>query len=187
MKTNCKKLGLLPIVAMMMAASTFAVWAADKNENAGSFSSSDYKLVKNAACDGMMEVKLGNIAASNSKNNAVQQFGLRMVNDHGKAGQQLAQIASNKGATLPSDVTAHQQREIDKMAKLSGRDFDKDYISAMVRDHKSAERLFKKGSEEAEDPDLRAWFANTLPTIQEHLRMAQDLDRTVKNELSMNK
>jgi len=160
--------------------------AADVNDNPGQFSSSDYKFAKEAARGGMFEVNLGNMAAANSKNTAVQQFGQHMVADHGKAGHDLEQIASRKGASLPSQLTTRQQREVDHLAKLSGPEFDRAYTSLMVKAHKADEKAFKKESEEAQDPDLKNFAATTLTMVQEHLKMAQDLEGSVKNELSSN-
>ena len=134
----------------------------------------------------MLEVNLGHMAADNSHNPAVQQFGQRMVADHGKAGQNLQQIAATKGASLPAQLTAKQQKEVDRLAQLSGPDFDKAYIGMMVKCHKADEKLFKRASEDAQDPDLKAFAASTLAIVQEHLKMAEDLENTVKHQLSMN-
>lgn len=172
------------LAAQFMTVSAFA--ADSETDNRGQLSSSDYKFAKEAATGGMFEVQAGNVAASNSGNSAVQQFGQRMVNDHGKAGQQLAQIAAQKGATLPTTITTKQQKELDKLSKLKGTHFDKDYMAEMVKAHKADEKLFKRASEDIKDPDLKAWATTTLSMVQNHLKMAEDLDATVKHELSMN-
>ncbi len=163
-----------------------SAYAADNGESRGQLSSSDYKFAKEAAMGGMFEVNLGNMAGSNSRNPAVQQFGQHMVKDHGDAGQKLQQIATAKGATLPTELTSKQQHEIDRLSKLSGTEFDKAYVSLMVKAHKTDERLFKKGSADIQDADLKNFFATTLPTIQEHLRMAEDLENNVKNAVTVN-
>jgi putative membrane protein len=184
MKTNLKQLLALPLAVLMTQFAT-AVYAADANDNPGQLTASDYKFAKEAARGGMFEVNLGNVAQSNSKNTAVQQFGQQMVTDHGKAGQELEAIASRKGATLPAELTSHQQKEIDKLSKLTGPEFDKEYVSLMVKAHKMDERAFKKASEDVQDGDLKAFAANTLTVVQNHLKMAEDLEQTTKNEVSV--
>jgi len=82
-----------------------------------------------------MEVTLGKVAAGKSVNPAVRQFGQRMVTDHGKAGEDLAKIASGKGASLPSEPTAAHQKETERLAKLSGPEFDKAYSKVSVNDN----------------------------------------------------
>ena len=189
MKTNYHiRSRVLPCLALIMAqVAVVSSYAADTEDNRGSLSASDYKFAREAACGGMLEVNLGNIAAANSSNTAVQQFGQHMVKDHGKAGQDLAQIATQKGATLPSQLTTRQQKEVDRLTKLSGPEFDKAYTSLMVKAHKADEKAFKKASEDAQDGDIKAFAANTLTMVQDHLKMAEDLENSVKHELSMNR
>jgi putative membrane protein len=172
---------------MLVAQVAFvSAYAADANDNPGQLSSSDYKFAREAARGGMFEVNLGNVAIANSKNTEVQQFGQQMVKDHGAAGQKLQGIASQKGATLPTQLTEKQQKEVDKLTKLSGPEFDKAYLSCMIRAHKADERAFKKASEDIQDPDLKAFAADTLNIVRDHLKMAEDLDVSVKKELSVN-
>ena len=188
MKTNHLKLRVLPCLALLVAQVGFmSAYAADPNDNPGQLSSSDYKFARAFAQGGMFEVNLGNVAAANSKNTAVQQFGQQMVKDHGAAGQKLQAIATQKGATLPTQLTTHQQKEVDRLSKLSGPDFDKAYMSCMVKAHKVDEKAFKKGSEDIQDADLKAFAADTLGIVQSHLKMAEDLDTSIKKELSLNK
>lgn len=179
---------VLPCLAMIVTQMALvSAYAADTEENRGQISAADYKFVKAAACGGMLEVNLGNVAAANSRNPAVQQFGERMAKEHSKAGQDLAQIVSRKGGALPTELTGKQQKEVDRLSKLSGREFDKAYVSFMVKCHKMDEREFKKASEDLQDPDLKSFAATTLTMVQDHLKAAQDLEQSVKNELSLNK
>jgi putative membrane protein len=189
MKTNYHKtLRLLPCLAMMIAQTALvSTYAADTDENRGELSAADYKFARAAACGGMLEVNLGNMAVANSKNTGVQQFGQRMVKDHGRAGQDLQQIASRKGASLPTQVTARQQKEVDRLAQLSGPEFDKAYMAFMVKCHKADEKDFQQASEEAQDPDLKAFATTTLTMVQDHLKMAEELDQNIKHEISMNR
>ena len=171
------------VIAQVVAVSAYA---ADTDENHGQFSASDYKFAREAAAGGMFEVNLGNVAVGKASNTSVQQFGQHMVQDHGKAGQDLAQIATRKGATLPSELPAKKQREVDRLSKLSGPDFDKAYISCMVKAHKADEKAFKKASEDVQDPDLKAFATSTLTIVQSHLKMAEDLDASLKHQMSSN-
>jgi putative membrane protein len=188
MKTNyCTKRRILPWVALLLAQAVWvSAYAADTDENRGQLSAADYKFAREAARGGIYEVNLGNMAAVNSRNSAVQQFGQRMARDHGKAGQDLAQIVSRKGGSLPSDPSSKQQREVDRLQKLSGHEFDRAYMAEMVRCHKADEKAFKKASEEVQDPDLKSFAATTLTTVRDHLKMAQELDENVGRELSQN-
>lgn len=186
MKTN-RTFPLWPCVAALVAQLAVAsAFAADASGNPGQLAASDYQFARDAAIGGQFEVTLGNIASVNSKNPAVQQFGQRMVGDHGKAGQELQQIAQLKGATLPTQLPSPKQHEIDRLAKLTGTDFDKDYMACMVKAHKMDEKAFRKAAQDLQDPDLKAFAARTLTMVQAHLKMARDLEQSVKHELSVN-
>ena len=70
---------------------------------------------------------------------------------------------------------------IDHLREKKGRDFDKDYIDMMVKDHKEDIELFEKEAEKGNDADLKAWANAKLPTLREHLRMAESIQQDIKN------
>ena len=138
-------------------------------------SSQDSKFIKEAAAGGMMEVELGRIATQKAASADVKSFGQRMVDDHSKANDQLKSIATQKGVTLPTTLPADMRQEMDKMSKLSGAAFDKMYMSHMLKDHKKDVAEFEKEATKASDSTLKSFVQNTLPTLREHLQMAQTI------------
>jgi putative membrane protein len=140
----------------------------------------DQEFVNKAAQGGMAEVMLGQTASTKGTSPDVKNFGNRMVTDHGKANDELKQLAQTKGVTLPADVDDESKQMSDKLSKLSGKDFDKEYISGMVEDHEKDVKEFEKASKDAKDPDLKAWAAKTLPTLQDHLKMAKEAKAKLK-------
>jgi putative membrane protein len=68
------------------------------------------------------------------------------------------------------------------LQNASGADFDKTYAKAMVKDHKKDIKEFKKAGKDLNDPDLKAWAQKTSPTLEEHSRMAQEMENAVKGE-----
>jgi len=143
-------------------------------------SADDKDFAMKAAQGNMAEVNGGTMASTKGTSPDVKNFGNRMVNDHGKALDELKQLAQTKGITLPADVNADQKAEADKLSKLSGKDFDKEYTDAMVKDHEEDVAEFDKASKNAQDPDLKAWAAKVLPIIQDHLKMAKEMAGKVK-------
>ena len=140
----------------------------------------DKEFVMKAAQGGMAEVLLGQMASSKGTSPDVKNFGNRMVSDHGKANDELKQLAQNKGLALPADADKESREFGAKLAKTSGKNFDKEYINNMVDDHEKDVNEFEKASKEAKDPDLRAWAAKTLPTLQDHLKMAREAKAKLK-------
>ena len=146
----------------------------------GTLSNSDRKFVQEAAIGGMAEVQMGNLAQQKGASDAVKQFGQRMVTDHSKANDELKQVASAKGIQVPSSLDHKEQKAMDKLSKKSGADFDKAYMSLMVDDHKKDVAEFKKEASSAKDPDVKDFATKTLPTLQEHLQLAQTTNDAVK-------
>ena len=151
---------------------------------ADSISRSDRKFMEKAAEGGMAEVQLGKLAAEKASSAEVKQFGQRMVDDHSKANDQLKQIATSKGVQLPTGLDRSTQREMDKLSKMSGADFDREYMKHMVSDHKKDVSEFKTESNRAKDPQVKQFAATTLPTLQQHLELAQSTEKTARNEKS---
>ena len=140
----------------------------------------DRAFAEKAAAGGAAEVEGGKVAEQRAANDKVKQFGARMVQDHGKANDELKQIASGKGLQLPSAPDAHDQQEMARMQKLSGAEFDRAYMDHMVKDHKKDIAEFRKQASSGKDPEIKAFAAKTLPTLQEHLKMAEAADAEVK-------
>jgi len=143
-----------------------------------SLSSADQKFVTDAATGSMAKVELGRLAAQQGSSDAVKQYGQRMVTDHSQANTELTKLASTKGVTLPTTLDTKTQEQITKMSQLSGSDFDKAYINGMVKDHQKDVTLFQKQTTSATDPDVKAYAAKTLPTLQDHLQMARDINES---------
>jgi putative membrane protein len=141
----------------------------------------DKKFVWNAAVGGMEEVQLGQLAVQKASNADVKNFGQRMVDDHSKANDQLKSIASQKGVTLPTNLPPDKKKDVNKLSKLSGAAFDREYMSMMVKDHKKDVSEFEKESKQAKDSDLKSFAQSTLPILRDHLKMAEDTHSKLHN------
>jgi putative membrane protein len=142
--------------------------------NAQSVSKADKKFVDKAAMGGMAEVATGQLAAQQASNDQVKQFGQMMVTDHGKANDQLKQIASAKNIAIP----ASDPKSDKEMAKLQGKTgpaFDKAYVKTEVKDHAATIKLFQKEADNGSAPDLKKFASDTLPTLQMHADKAGQL------------
>jgi putative membrane protein len=157
----------------------FGVWLATA-QHPGSLSAEDRKFVVDVAQGSLAEVELGKVAALRGNSDKVKQFGQRMVADHGKAGDELTQLARQKGITLPKELDNKHQQLRDRLAKLSGAEFDRAYMNEMVKDHRKDVAAFKKHMQTSKDLELKVWAGQTLPTLEEHLRLAENLTAPAK-------
>ena len=96
-----------------------------------------------------------------------------MVKDHTRLNNELDSVATSIGLTVPTDLLSGQQSEYTKLSKLSGKEFDKEYMDLMVKDHVSDLSTFQKEESSTQDPKLRAAIATAIPVIREHLNMAK--------------
>jgi len=138
-------------------------------------SKSDHDFLIKAAQGGMAEVEFGKLAASKATDEQVKEMGRKLVDDHTKANDRLMSIAQSKGVTLPTGLSKADQKELDKLSRVSGKDFDKAFLNQVKKDHEKDISLFKKEAKDGKDPDLRAFASQTLPALESHLTMAKDM------------
>src|SRR5690606_1380855 len=119
----------------------------------------DAEFAAEAASAGMMEVELGRLAQQNASSQRVKNFGAMMVKDHGKANDELKQLASAKNIQLPSAPLEKHQKHIDNLKGKTGVEFDKDYMKMMVNDHEDDIKKFQDAANEVNDTDLKAFAA----------------------------
>jgi putative membrane protein len=140
---------------------------------------SDETFMTKAALGGMAEVELGKLAVEKAASDEVKKFGQRMVDDHGKAGDELKTLAQNKHITLPTAVDPQEMALHDRLAKLSGAAFDRAYMQAMITDHRKDLNEFRIEAKRGQDADVKGWASKTLPMIEEHVKLAQNTTRAV--------
>ena len=140
----------------------------------------DSQFVTAAAQGGIAEVEMGRLAVQRASDSSVKEFGQHMVDDHSKANEELKTVAARKGLTAPSTVNEKEKLTIDRLSRLSGVAFDKAYMQDMVKDHQEDVSEFKRESTKGTDSEVKAFAGKILPTLQQHLQMAQDIASKLK-------
>jgi putative membrane protein len=136
----------------------------------------DQQFMSDAAKGNREEVQFGKMVVAKTSDPAVKRFAQMMVDDHTKALNQLQQIAGNKNVTLPDGLPDDAKDLQDKLTSESGQQLDKDYMDSMVQDHQKDVQDFQQASQNVQDKDVKQWAAKTLPTLQQHLKRAQQVD-----------
>jgi putative membrane protein len=168
-------------------------------------SNSDKNFVSDQLSDGMAEIELAKVARDHATSSDVKQFAQMMIDDHTKAGDQLKQIATSNSIPVDTKIDDKHKNLMDKLSKLNGADFDKEYMSATVDDHQDAVRDLRSRVDEnrsatdrltgknPENPaavrpeeskntvtmSINEWAANTLPTVERHLDRAKEIKDNV--------
>ncbi len=134
----------------------------------------------NAANGGMTEVKLGQMASEKGVNQRVKDFGAYMVHDHSAANDEVKTLAAQRNVTLPDSVSEENQKLINELSTKTGRAFDKAYIDAMIKDHKSDIDEFQEAGNKVNDADVKTFIDNTLPKLRAHLDSASAVKKVLK-------
>lgn len=146
-----------------------AVMAADSGKSAS--------FVKEAIQGDNSEIMLGKLAQQRGGSDGVRSFGKILADDHGRAKQQMMDVAKDVGVQATFDPTPEAKDEYTKLSKMSGADFDREFVSYMVDDHKKDIAKFQDESK-ANDGKVSQLAAQQLPTLQKHLQIAQSLQQS---------
>lgn len=146
----------------------------------------DRKFIQEAAESGMFEVQIAQLASSKASNADVKAFATTLANDHKNANNELMQLANSKKVELPAAPPRGKRKDIEKLGKLSGAEFDRKFMHEVgIKDHEKDIKKFEKASGKVKDADLKGWIDKTLPKLREHLAMAQKLPESGFNAAAM--
>jgi putative membrane protein len=145
--------------------------------------SADQAFIDEAAKGGLAEVTLGRVAAQRAVNPQVKEFGQMLADDHSKANSELLSLGMDRGLKPPTDMEGEAQGVLAQLNLAKGAEFDRVYLNAMVEDHRKDVEAFRKEAENGQDSVIKAWAGRTLPTLQHHLGMAEELQRALNQPL----
>jgi putative membrane protein len=163
--------------------------------------SGTHEFVEEMMMDGMAEVQLGKLASDHAQHADVKKFAQMMVRDHSKAGDELKQITAQNHLNVqpPSQLDEKHRELMDRLSKLHGAEFDREYMKAMVDGHQDVldgmqsrvdNKLFGTERDRQVTPDksdnpaeysVNAWAAKTLPIVREHLDRAKQIHDKLDN------
>lgn len=177
---------VMAIALILPCGVAFAQTNTGKTDQAQNRTRMDDRFAKEAASGGMAEVKLGQLAQDKGTNEAVKNLGSRMVNDHSKAADELKAAATQSNINLPSKLNAKDEAAYNRLSRMSGTAFDREYAKAMVTDHTQDVAEFRKEAIDGQDASIRNFASETLPTLQEHLKQAREMEKAVSGAASNN-
>ncbi|HLW63696.1 MAG TPA: DUF4142 domain-containing protein [Gemmataceae bacterium] len=157
----------------MLATTAWLARADDKDQSKQGLS--DEQFVAAASEVDMAEIALGEMAAQQAGNDAVKKFANKMVQDHSMSSEKLIAIANKKGFKPAARLSAKHDELMKELSKLNGPQFDKDYMTHMVSGHQKAVELYTYESKNGKDMDLKDFASKTLPVVQSHLQMAEEI------------
>jgi putative membrane protein len=161
-----KKLGLASFAGALLLTST-------------AYASSSTSFMEDAVQGNLAEVQVGELAQKSGSAQGVKDFGRMLATDHKMSNDKAKVLATKVGATVPSEPKKDAKDEYDKLTKLNGAAFDKEFVSHMVDDHKKDISEYEKAAKDS-NPDVAKFAQDTLPTLHHHLETAQSLQNQIK-------
>lgn len=171
------------VIAMAAAFATTGAFAQSATESSGlnslvGVAPSTEDFVTEAATGDIFEIASSKLAVERG-DSATKAFAKQMIQDHGKTTSELKSLVQSAGGkpALPASMAESQQNTLGALTKLQGKEFDDRYRSDQVTAHKDAVDLFKRYGEKGDQASFKEWASKTLPTLQHHLEMAQQLNK----------
>jgi putative membrane protein len=142
---------------------------------------SDQQFLDFAAQTDMVEANLGQLAVNVSDSQPVKDYAQMLVTDHTADYNQLNGVAQQAGLAIPTAIdSANNKTMIAPFQPLKGKAFDHRYIQEMISGHTKAIAIYKREADDAQNPALKAYAEQTLPTLQKHLDGAKQLEKPAK-------
>jgi putative membrane protein len=134
------------------------------------------QFVEKAANGDMFEIQSSKLASERSKNDRIRQFAERLLKDHSQSTTHLSSVIKNvQGLELPAQMDKEHQDKLAKLSAATGAGFDQQFRSMQIEAHQTAVQLFENYARSGSNQDLKSFAEKTVPTLREHLKMAQQL------------
>lgn len=133
-------------------------------------------FIKEAATSDMLEIEAAKVAQQKGDADE-KKFAEQMTTDHSKTSTELKDLVpSNLKSAVPTALDDSSKKKLDMLRDTKPEDFPGQYDPMQVSAHKDAVSLFERYAKGGDDPKLKDWAGKTLPTLQHHLQMAEEMD-----------
>jgi putative membrane protein len=141
-------------------------------------------FARTAAMSDLYEMEASRLADQRSQNAQVKQFAQHMLRDHQKTTDELKgllpQIQGVSASQLPTSLDQQHQALVQQLQGAQGAQLDRLFAQQQIQAHQTAVELFRAYAQSGDDAQLKRWASQTLPSLEEHLRQAQQLQRATQ-------
>ncbi|GAB3459065.1 hypothetical protein GCM10027321_15930 [Massilia terrae] len=127
--------------------------------------------------DAMAEIQICELAIERSQNPDVKKFAQSMIDEHGRMGHELEQLAGEKQLEVPRAIRPEQEMTVDELSALSGRDFEQRWIQYNIDVHERDTKVFRHYAEDQSDREIAAMAKKQGAALAKHLKAAHDLGK----------
>jgi putative membrane protein len=159
----------------VMVVATYQLQAQEQT----AFIRADSLFIHQAAAGNLLEVRLGELATDKTSNLVVRRFAEKMVSDHKKMLDQWEDVASDADLEFNARLEPNQDAQVDRLEELSKEEFDRAYMGLMIQNHQANVGRFQAESRSYHSTPVRELIISSLPALQEHLRLSQEVGARV--------
>ena len=143
-------------------------------------SAADKQFLKTAADANMTEAHLGEMAQAQASTQAVKDFGKTLAQDHATEYEQLSGVAGKTGETIPKGINVGRDRAIVRLMHMKGRSFDQSFLRDAIQDERRTIAKFQREARHGDNPAIKAYAQQIVPTLQQHVHAAEELEKPAK-------
>lgn len=171
------------IYAILMIASLSWVACDDDDDNPldePNLNETDETFVEVAARSNMAEIEFGELATTKGTDSLVRVYAQHMIDEHNAAQEELEDLADDyQGIEWPNDLDEGHDEIMEQLQNAEGYSFDTLYIRTQVRMHEAAISQFQNATTSVTDMRVKAYANKYLPTLEDHLQMADSVETVV--------
>jgi len=133
-------------------------------------------FVNNIVMRNMFDVQAARLAEQKG-DQSHKTFAQREISNHTKMTDDLKAMAKSKkiNASIPTGLTTEYQQRIDRLQKLSGKQFDEAYGNEVLRNHENLNALLDRYAKNGDNTELKQWASKTVPEVRQQLAAAAEL------------
>lgn len=133
------------------------------------------EILVDAAEFDLQQRELGKLAQARGVSTAVKDLGKMMETHHNDSFNELSGLAKSKQISIPSAITEDGQKEYDKLSKADAKNFDKDYLDRIFKDHHEAIEDFTQDAQKTQDVEIKAYLEGKVIALKGHHDAIQQL------------
>lgn len=135
----------------------------------------DKQFILEASDDALFQVNAGQVAASRTMQDSIQEYGEEMTTDHTEVGKELQTLATARKVQLPTTLSDERQQQLDSLSVQTGMSLDTLYLNQMVAIQERVVRLMEIEGASGKDTELKQWASDRLPVVRQFEERAKAL------------
>jgi putative membrane protein len=186
MRHSFAAVGLAAGLLLGTGAPVFAQTGGAMQSKPANRSAMDAQFMVKAAQSDQTEIKTSELALERTSSEEVRKYAKEMIDEHTKSTGELKPLAERKGVTLTTELAPKQQALYDKLSKLKGEEFDREYMAGQIAAHTDTANLYRKQIRNGRDPQVKQFARKVLPTVEGHLKEARSMSSNMASNPMQN-